>query len=418
MPDTDLLRTLAASLAVGILIGIERGWRQRDANDGSRVSGLRTFGLLGLTGGLAGHVPDLLAAVIALAALSSLVLGYRSALAREGSLSATNTLVGIVTFALGYMAAKGQVSEALAVAAVTTLLLTLRAQAHAILKGMTAQEIESIARFALVALVILPLLPDQNLGPYNAWNPRQIWMVVVVVLGLSFAGYVATRRLGSGKGIMITALCGSLVSSTAVTVTYAQRLRQKDGPEAPLIAGIALASLVMFVRVQLLSITLIPYAARSLALAMVPAFVVGGLTTLLALRARNAEASAGEVKLGNPLDFGPALLLAGLVAVMAIPARWALEQFGDQGIIVVLGLTGMWDVDAAVLTLAGMPKDILDESTAGLVLAVPVLANTAFKGFLALGIAGPRQQGWKASAPLFASVLASGIGIAALLSLR
>src|SRR3546814_3058720 len=117
-----------------------------------------------------------------------------------------------------------------------------------------------------------------------------------------------------------------------------------------------------------------------------------------------AEASASEVKLGNPLDFGPALLLAGLVAVMAIPARWALEQFGDQGIIVVLGLTGMWDVDAAVLTLAGMPKDILDGTTAGLVLAVPVLANTALKGVLALGIAGPRQQGWKASAPLFASV--------------
>src|SRR3546814_5289268 len=115
---------------------------------------------------------------------------------------------------------------------------------------------------------------------------------------------------------MITALCVSLVSSTAVTVTYAQRLRQKDGPEAPLIAGIALASLVMFVRVQLLSITLIPYAARSLALAMVPAFIVGGLTTLLALRARNAEASASEVKIGHPLDFGPPLLLAGLVAVM------------------------------------------------------------------------------------------------------
>lgn len=286
------------------------------------------------------------------------------------------------------------------------------------LKGMTEKEIESIARFALVALVILPLLPDRNLGPYDAWNPRQIWMVVVVVLGLSFAGYVATRRLGPEKGIMITALCGSLVSSTAVTAAYARRLRQKDGPEAPLIAGIALASLVMFVRVQLLAITLIPYTARSLALAMIPALVVGGLTTLLAFRARSAEASAGEVELGNPLDFGPALLLAGLVAVMAIPARWALEQFGDQGIIVVLGLTGMWDVDAAVLTLAGMPRDILDGSTAGLALAVPVLANTAFKGALALGIAGPRQQGWKASGPLFASVLASGAGIAVLLSLR
>ena len=418
MPDAELLRTLTASLAVGILIGIERGWRQRNAIDGSRVSGLRTFGLIGLAGGLAGHVPDILAAVIALATLSSLVLGYRGALAREGNLSVTSTLVGIITFALGYIAARGQVSEALAVAAVTTLILTLRGQAHAMLKGMTAQEVDSIARFALVALVILPLLPDRNLGPYDAWNPRQIWMVVVVVLGLSFAGYVATRRLGSEKGIMITALCGSLVSSTAVTATYARRLREKDGPEAPLIAGIALASLVMFVRVQLLAIALIPYAARTLALAMVPAFIVGGLTTLIALRKYNAKTSRAEVKLGNPLDFGPALLLAGVVAVMAVPARWALEQFGNQGIVVVLGLTGMRDVDAAVLTLAGMPRDILDENTAGLVLAVPVLANTAFKGLLALGIPGPRQQGWKASGPLFAAVLASGVGIAVLLALR
>lgn len=416
--DPELLRTLAASLAVGILIGIERGWRQRDASDGNRVSGLRTFALIGLIGGLTGHLPDLLAAVVALAALSSLVLGYRSELDRAGSLSVTNTLAGIITFALGYVAAKGQVSEALAVATVTMLILSQRAQAHALLKGMTEKEVESIARFALVALVILPLLPDRNLGPYDAWNPRQIWMVVVVVLGLSFAGYVATRRLGAEKGIMITALCGSLVSSTAVTVAYARRLRQNEGAEAPLIAGIALASLVMFVRVQLLVIVLIPYAAGSLALAMVPAFLVGGLTTLLALRTRTSASSAGEVKLGNPLDFGPAVMLAGLVAVMAIPARWALEQFGDQGIIVVLGLTGMWDVDAAVLTLAGMPKDILDGNTAGLVLAVPVLANTVFKGVLALGIAGPRQQGWKAAGPLVASVIASGVGIAMLLALR
>ena len=411
--NIELLRTLAASLAVGLLIGIERGWRQREISDGGRVSGLRTFGLLGLAGGAAGHLPDMLAAVIGLAVMASLVFGYRSELSREGSLSVTNTLVGIITFALGYIAAQGQVSEALAVAAVVTLTLTLRTRAHAMLKGMSAQEVEAVARFALVALVILPVLPDTNFGPYDAWNPRQIWMVVVVVLGLSFAGYVATRRLGPEKGIMITALCGALVSSTAVTLAYARRLRQKDGAQGPLIAGIALASLVMFVRVQLLSIALVPYASRSLALAMVPAFLVGGLTTLLALRAGDTRGRSGEVKLGNPLDFGPALLLAGLVAVMAIPARWALERFGDQGVVVVLGLTGMWDVDAAVLTLAGLPEGVLDGGTAGLVLAVPVLANTFVKAVLALVIAGPRGAGWKAAAPLFASVLASAGGIAA-----
>src|SRR5690606_10533559 len=114
-----------------------------------------------------------------------------------------------------------------------------------------------------------------------------------------------------------------------------------------------------------------------------------------ALRSRWGNDEVGEVSLGNPLDFRPALILAGLVAIMAVAARWALLQFGDQGIVVVLGLTGMMDVDAAILTLAGMPRGILDGTTAGLVLAVPVLVNTAVKALLALGLAGPRGEGWK-----------------------
>lgn len=416
--DDTIFRGLAAALAVGILIGIERGWRQRDAADGSRVSGLRTFALLGLAGGIAGLLSDILAAVMALAVLASLVVGYRNALLREASLSVTNTLVGVVTFALGMLATKGMVTEALAVAAVTTLILTMRGQAHAMLKGMSQQEVESIARFALVALVVLPLLPDGHYGPFGAWNPRQIWLVVVIVLGLSFVGYVASRRLGSARGIMVTALCGALVSSTAVTASYARRLKQNDGPEGALIAGIALASLVMFVRVQLLTMALVPGAAGSLAIAMVPAFLVGGLTTLLALRHRRDEANACDISIGNPLDFRPAFILAALVAVMAVAARWAMQQFGDQGIVVVLGLTGMMDVDAAVLTLSGMPDTTLDGTTAGLVLAVPVLANTAFKAVLALVLAGPRQKGWKAAAPLAGSVAASAVGIAGLLAMR
>nr|WP_047169188.1 DUF4010 domain-containing protein [Sphingomonas sp. Y57] len=416
--DTELLRTLAAALAVGFLIGIERGWRQREASDGGRVSGLRTFGLLGLSGGIASHLPESLGAVIGLAVAASLLLGYRSELARGASMSVTNTLVGFITFALGFVAGQGLVSEALAIAAVTTLILTLRQEAHAMLKGMSQKEVESIARFAIVALVVLPLLPDASYGPYDAWNPRQIWMVVVIVLGLSFAGYVASRRLGADKGIMLTALFGALVSSTAVTVAYARRLRANDGPQGPLVAGIALASLVMFARIQVLAFALIPYTSKSLALAMVPAFIVGGLTTLLALRSGAKGEGAGPVKLGNPLDFGPALLLAGAVALIAVPARWALERFGDQGIVVVLGLTGMWDVDAAALTLAGLPDDILEPHVAGLVLAVPVLVNTLWKAVLALFIAGPRTQGWKASGPLFASVLASAVAIAGLMWLR
>ncbi|MGF7204087.1 uncharacterized membrane protein (DUF4010 family) [Sphingobium olei] len=397
---------------MGVLIGIERGWRQRDASDGGRVSGLRTFALLGLAGGIAGLLPDLVAGAVSLAILFSLVLGYRSTLDRQASLSVTNTIVGVITFALGLLATKGLVTEALALAAVTTLVLSMRSQAHAMLKGLSEAEIESIARFALVALVVLPLLPDASYGPYGAWNPRQIWMVVVIVLGLSFVGYVASRRLGPARGIMVTALCGALVSSTAVTAAYARRLREENAPAAPLVAGIALASLVMFVRVQVLTMMLVPAAGRSLAVAMIPAFLVGSLTTLLAVRSGRKSPEGAEIALGNPLDFRPALILAGLVGLMTVVARWALARFGDEGVVVALGLTGLMDVDAAVLTLSNMPKGLVDPQTAGLVLAVPVLANTAFKAVLAFALAGVRGRGWQAAGPLVASVIASGIGLA------
>lgn len=410
--DAAMVRQLAAALAVGLLIGIERGWRQRSATDGTRVSGLRTFTLLGLAGGIAALLPGAMAAAIGIAVFASLVVGYRAAVQRQEDLSMTGTLVGVVTFSLGFMAGRGMVSEALAAAAVVTLLLSARGRAHAILRGMTETEVESIARFALVALVILPLLPDADYGPYQAWNPRQIWMVVVIVLGLSFVGYVAARRLGPDRGIMITALCGSLVSSTAVTAAYARRLREGDGPVGALIAGIALASLVMFVRVLVLTAALVPFALASLAIAMLPALAVGAGTTLLALRAKRDQSAGGEIGLGNPLDFRPALILAALVAVMSLVSRWAGERFGGEGVSVALGLTGLMDVDAAVITLSNMPDGVFTSHGAGLVLAMPVLANTIFKSLLVVALAGPRGNGWRAAAPLIASVCASGAGIA------
>lgn len=245
----ELLRSLAAALAVGVLIGIERGWRQREAagwQPGQRFAHLwparscrrpcQPYARKPCGGNRAGgHCQP---------------GSWISQRTSPRNLYITNTLVGIITFALGYMAGQGLVSETLAVAAVTTLILTLRQQSHAMLKGMSHKEVRSIATFAIVALVILPLLRMRATACPRTWNRRQIWMVVVVVLSFSFAGYVASRRLGADKGVMIAALFGALVSSTAVTVAYARRLRANDGPQGPLIAGIALASLVMFARVR------------------------------------------------------------------------------------------------------------------------------------------------------------------------
>lgn len=349
--------------------------------------------------------------MIGAAVCGGLVLGYAGELRREGSLSSTTMVAAVLTFALGYAAAHGFAGAALAGAAITLIVLASRTQLHGLLKGLTEEEIESVARFAIVALVVLPLLPDTNFGPYDAWNPRRIWSVVVVVLGLSFAGYAATRRFGAERGILATALTGALVSSTAVTVTYARRLRAGDEAQAALTAGIALASLVMFVRVQIVAAVLAPFASASLALTMTPALLTSLGMALLALRHEQQTPSQHEVKLGNPLDFGPALLLAALVAVLSVVVHWALARWGSSGVALLLGITGMMDVDAAVLTLSNLPVGSIDGWTAGVLLSIPILVNTAIKGVIALSVAGGRA-GIRAAIPLFAAVLASAAGIA------
>jgi uncharacterized membrane protein (DUF4010 family) len=399
---------LIAATAAGLLIGLERGWRQRAQDAGTRVAGFRTFGLIGLIGGIAGLASDPVAAALGLGVAATLAVGYWKS-AREDALSATTTIAGVLTFGIGFAALRLSPGIALAAAAGSYIILSARRSMHALLRGLTEAEIEGVARFALVALVILPLLPDAAYGPYDAWNPRRIWMVVVLVTGLSFAGYVAARRFGADRGILIVALTGSLVSSTAVTADLARRLRKEPESRRALTAGIALASIVMFVRVQILVFVLIPRALPTLALAMAPATMVAGALAFLAWRRQRAE-PAPPVPLGNPFDFGPALLLAAMVAILSLVARWALERFGGEGLAVVLGLTGLMDVDAAVLTLAGLPRVALDDAAAGIVLAVPVLANTAIKGIITVVIARGRD-GIKASLPLFASLAASAAGL-------
>lgn len=410
--ELAILQSLGLSLAIGLLIGVERGWRLRDEKPGTRVAGFRTFGLAGLLGGVVGLVPIAIGATILLMAGVMLAIGYFRQSRDPESLSATNALVALLTMLLGLLATTGYSVPALVAAATATLLLSMREQFHRWLKGMSPTEIQSVGRFALIALVILPLLPDQRYGPFDAWNPRQIWLVVVLVSGLSFAGYVATRRMGSTKGLLMTALCGAIVSSTAVTAAFARRLKTDREAEGALIAGIALASVVMFVRVLLLTFLLAPRALQSLAWTMIPATLVALGLAALALRRMPDQADTGEVKLGNPLDLTAAFGLAALVAVLAVASRWAAQRFGDAGIAVLLSLTGLADVDAAVITLAGLPTEMLDGRTAGLVLASPVLINTVFKGVLALGIA-PGRIGWRAAMPLFASVLAAGAALAA-----
>ena len=277
-PELAHLIGLGMALALGLLVGLQRGWAQRDREEGSRFAGIRTFALFGLGGGIAGVLYDHArgpAMALLVAACMLVVLGYARTARAEGPVSGTSGVVALLALASGFLAASGERLVGTAVAVVMVLLLSMREQLHGWVRRIDEREMISIARFAVIALVILPLLPDRPYGPYQAWNPRNLWMVVVMVSGFSFAGYVAARVLGPTRGIIATAAAGSVVSSTAVTASLATRLRDGTAGSAVAAAGIATASVVMFLRVLVLTAALAPFALPALALLVAPG--MGGL---------------------------------------------------------------------------------------------------------------------------------------------
>lgn len=407
----DNLIALGLALALGLLVGIQRGWALRAELPGSRFAGVRTFGLLGLAGGIAGALElraEGLATILLAGTAALVVLGYWRSTQRNPSVSGTASLVGLLTMACGFLAGSGAFALASAATGVMVLVLAMRSQLHGWVNALDESEVMAIARFALIALVILPLLPDAPFGPFDAWRPRELWLVVVLVCGFSLAGYVAAKRLGASQGTLATAAAGSVVSSTAVTAALASKLRDHDGDPAVLNAGIALASAVMFGRVMVLTGALAGFALPSLALWAAPGLLVSliGTAILLHRRADGMASGSGAMTLRNPFAIGPALVLMVLVMVLSVTARWVLDRYGDAGLATVLALSGMVDVDSAIITMGHLPTGSLSAQTAALVLMPPILLNTLFKAGTALGMAGWRQA-WPGALALAASCIAA-----------
>jgi uncharacterized membrane protein (DUF4010 family) len=412
-----LYQNLALALAIGLLIGVERGWSLRDEPDGGRVAGLRTFGLLGLAGGIAGLLGQqgqpLVAAAIAVATLAILVIGYRRGVLANGNLSATTAIAALVTFGLGAMATLGLAIPALVAAVAATVLLSQRDRLHGWLRGLTETEIQAVVRFAVIAGAIWPLLPDAQMGPFNAWNPRDLWLVVVLVCGISFAGYVASRRFGARHGVIATAAIGSLYSSTAVTAALSQQLKAEPAQARVFAAGIAVASAVMIARVLVLTALLVPFALPRLALIIGPAGVVALVFVAIAWRAARGVTAIAETAARNPFALLPAIGFAAFVAVLALVVRWAEARYGSAGIAALLAITGAMDVDAAIVTMRGLPQGTIASDLAGMILSLPVFLNTLVKAGIVITTAGWRS-GRGGAVPLVAA--AAVIPVALLLT--
>ncbi|WP_369027220.1 MgtC/SapB family protein [Qipengyuania sp. RANM35] len=372
--------TLGAAFAVGLLIGIERGWKLRSAADGSRVAGIRTFTLLGLGSGVAGLLQSLgysLVAGLIVAGLAGVTaLGYWRDMQSSGRADATTAVAAMVTIVLGFLAGIGQPALAVAGAAVATFVLALRSETHRLIHLLDEEDIKALARYAVIAAAVYPFLPNGRFGPYDAWDPHALWLVVIVVTGFSFAGYAANRVFGAKRGTIATAIIGGAYSSTAVTYSFSQKLGAGEGGGAEN-AGIALATAVMYLRVIVLVAILATSLLVPFVIIVAPALVTGFAVSWWLYR--RAPHSTGAAPPGNPIALLPAFTFVAFVAVAAVVARWAEGTFGEQGIAVLLLVMGTMDVDAAIITAGGLEPGTIAPHLAALAIGGTILANMTVK---------------------------------------
>jgi len=417
----DLFIQLIVSLAIGLLVGLERGWQERAAPEGSRIAGLRTFGLIGFLGGLWAVLAERFGALtfgLAFAALAALmILAHREDVRRNRDLGITTVIAALVTFALGALAPLGQVEVAAAGAVLTTALLSLKPVLHRWLLWLEFQDLTAVIKLLLISVVVLPALPDRGYGPWEALNPYRIWWMVILIAALSFAGYVAIKLAGARRGVLLTGLLGGLVSSTLTTLTFSRLARERRA-DGVLAAGIVLASAVMLPRmlatVAVINPALLPMLAAPLGLMAGAA----GLGAWWLGRQQADMPPESKLELGNPMKLLPALKFGGLLALVMLFANAMHAWLGHEGLYAAAAVSGISDVDAITLSLAQMAQGTIAEYTAARGIVIAALVNTAVKGALAAGIAGREMA--RRVLPVFGLTLAAGalgLYLAELLSL-
>lgn len=393
---------LGAALVAGFLIGIERGWSLRGQRAGSRIAGIRTFTLLALAGGVAGLLAArglaFAAGAIALIGAGVPGIGYARDAARRRD--ATSAVAALATLGIGLLAGTGTPGLALAAAAAVVLVLALRDELHGFVRRLSEGDVKALARFAVIALGVLPFLPDRAMGPYDAWNPAKLWWVVVLVTGFSFLAYTANRIFGASRGTLATALIGGAYSSTAVTQSLAQRLgtEQRGGAEA---AGIALASAVMYLRVIAMVAIFAQRMLLDFVLLVAPALTVAWVAAFALYR--KAPSGTASSPPGNPIALLPALGFLAFVAIAAVAAQWAQLRFGESGIAVLLFAMGAMDVDASIVTAGNLPSAAIGAALAAVAIGGTIVANMAVK--IAVTLAYARRAGLAAALALLASTL-------------
>ena len=410
----ELALRFAAALGLGIILGLEREHAKTEAS----FAGVRTFGLLALAGGVAAHVGPALGepwlGFGLFGAIAALIVVSYAVTARLGRLGVTTEISALLAFSLGFLCVRGHVVTASGIAVASGGVLALKGWLHRLAARIETADIEATLEFAIVSVIILPLVPDRSFGPppFDVFNPYTIWLMVVLISGLNFASYVLVKMVSAERGIGLTGLLGGLVSSTAVTLGFSRRSRSEPANAPAFALGILAAWTVMFARVAVLIATV----DRRLALAVLPTMAAFTLASLAVCgwlwQRRRASATAQASPGANPFELGEAIRFGLVFGVVTFAARAAQVYLGDAGLYLAGAVAGLTDVDAITLSMAQLARDHTETvRAAALTVAIAVASNTLFKTGMAAFLGGAELR--RIVLPAAAAILLAGSVLAA-----
>ena len=388
MADLDLALRLGAALGLGLLLGFERE-RKRDAE--LLFGGVRTFALIALLGAVGAFAEReldegwlLLAAFVAVGAL---VLVSYAITAARGEMGITTEITALLAFIVGALCAWDKVGVAAVVTVVCLLLLTLKDYLHRLARRVEIADVEATLKFAVISVVILPLLPNQTFGPppVDVINPYQIWLMVVLIAGLDFLGYVLVKALGNEHGLVVTGILGGLVSSTAVTLSFAQRSRQEPAMSSAFAMAIVVAWTIMFLRVVVMVWIVNSSLATVLGLPLGLMAAMGTLASLVLWRRTRTHEKGVLTARANPFELGQAIKFGLLFGIVTVVAKAAEVYLGETGLYLAGAVAGLTDVDAISLSMASLATaDPENLKIAARTIVIAVLSNTLLKTGMAV----------------------------------
>ncbi|WP_315905212.1 MgtC/SapB family protein [Vibrio fluvialis] len=404
---------LLVALLLGAIVGTQRGWVARNNVEGSRVAGIRTFSLVGLYGGLsailAAHYSPLLLgfALLALVVLASIAFVLKQRKSQDISITGVVSL--LVTFVLGSLAVSGEPVLAAAAAVITAVVLDNKKELHEALQKLQEYELDAALRLMLISIVMLPLLPNQSYGPWQALNPYEIWWMVVLIASISFLGYFAIKIGGAKRGVLFTSVFAGFSSSTALTLQFSNLSRDQPTISPLLASGILLCCGTMFPRLlivaSLINTELTPILWPVIAVMMIGLYIPAWFIWRSTDVDFNEDQSANHK---NPLALQSALWFGVILAIIMLLAHALSDWFGQAGTLALSAVSGITDVDAITLALGRQSTHSLDAYTAAMGIIIAASVNTLVKMGMVISI-GDRGLWVRVAPAMVLSVVAGAV---------